>query len=58
MELSFTTGVQSSIGDPVTNEIDLIRFLKDYPRELEGKNYNWVDKAFKPAVFSKILSFC
>ena len=39
--------------DPVNHKIDKIKFYQDYPQELRDKNHNWIDEAFKPALFQK-----
>ncbi len=36
--------------DPETHQIDIIKFYKDFPKELETRNFNWVDAAFSPAM--------
>ena len=36
--------------NPKTHQIDIIKFYRDYPKELSTKNYNWVDAVFKPAL--------
>jgi TonB-linked SusC/RagA family outer membrane protein len=36
--------------DPVTHQIDKIKFYQDFPKSLADKNFNWVDEAFKPAL--------
>jgi TonB-linked SusC/RagA family outer membrane protein len=36
--------------NPNTHQIDVIKFYKDFPKELSTRNYNWVDDVFKPAL--------
>lgn len=36
--------------DPETHEIDLIKFYDNYPRELETRDFDWVDETFKPGI--------
>ncbi len=35
--------------DPVTHQIDKIKFYQDYPQELRTRNFDWVNTAFQPA---------
>jgi len=36
--------------NPTTHQIDVIKFYRDFPKELSTRNYNWVDNVFKPAL--------
>lgn len=36
--------------DPETHEIDIIKFYDNYPRELETRNFDWVNETFKPGL--------
>ncbi len=39
--------------DPETHEIDIIKFYSAYPRELESRNFDWVNEAFRPGLVQK-----
>ena len=49
----FYTLSQELYRDPETHEIDKIKFYDMYPRELENRNFNWVDEAFSAGLVQK-----
>ncbi len=48
--LQFYNTTKELYRDPTTHQIDIIKFYRDFPKELSTRNYNWVGDAFKPAM--------
>ncbi len=48
--LQFYNTTKELYRDTINHKIDLVKFYRDYPRELSTRNYNWVDDAFNPAL--------
>ncbi len=48
--LEFYNTTKELYRNPKTHQIDIIKFYRDFPKELSTRNYNWLDDVFKPAL--------